>query len=126
VKKYRQVARLFAALLLIALTGPSLVPLACDWMCASAHRPAADGSGSGCHEHRQQPDTPVLSAGHGCHEPVAGAILIRPSTAPLVLVAALARTAYAAVDSSAEPLALATTPLLAPTGSSRITPPLRI
>jgi hypothetical protein len=126
VKRYLRMARLGAALLVIALTGPSLVPLACELTCGSAHRYATGNSTDGCHQHDQQPDAAALSAGYICHDPLAGTLLVRPAASALTPVAAPPRVPELAIDESLYQPALTATPHLGPPGSARILPPLRI
>jgi hypothetical protein len=119
-------ARLVAAMLVLTLTGPSLVPLVCEWACASEHQSAADSTSVGCHEHGPQAGTAALSAGHVCHDPIAGALLVRPPTWQPTQVAVPARAPDLAPPDSAYRSARTLTPRLGPPGSARILPPLRI
>ena len=58
--------RLIAVVLTVALAGPSIGSLVCDWTCAAKHR-RTEASGS-CHQHRTPGPTPRVAAGHLCHE----------------------------------------------------------
>jgi hypothetical protein len=57
--------RFIAALLTIALAGPSIGSLVCDWTCAAKHQ-RAETSG-GCHQRGTPGSAPGVAAGHLCH-----------------------------------------------------------
>jgi len=52
--------------LTVALAGPSIASLVCDWTCAAKHqRTDADVS---CHQHSTPGTTPTIAGGHRCHD----------------------------------------------------------
>ena len=57
--------RVAALVLVVALTGPSVGALVCDWACASRHE---QSSSSGCHEHSGSGLEAALASVHRCHE----------------------------------------------------------
>jgi hypothetical protein len=62
--------RLIAAVLTVALAGPSIGSLLCDWACAATHQRTE--ANDGCHQHRTPGTTPDVAAGHLCHDLTSG------------------------------------------------------
>jgi len=58
--------RLIAAVLTVALAGPSIGSLVCDWTCAAKHQRTE--ANSNCHQHSTPGTTPTAAAGHLCHD----------------------------------------------------------
>ena len=58
--------RIIVAVLTLALTGPSVGALVCDWACAAKHQ-RSEASGT-CHQHSTPGSTSTLAAGHLCHD----------------------------------------------------------
>lgn len=57
--------RLTVLLLIVALTGPSIGSLLCDWTCAAKHQRTE--AGGACHQHLAQESTSTVAAAHPCH-----------------------------------------------------------
>jgi hypothetical protein len=72
--------RFVALLLTLALTGPSVGALACDWACATAHQ-APNASETNCHDAPGPAPTAAFSAGHACHKlPLPAASIVTCAT----------------------------------------------
>jgi hypothetical protein len=59
--------RTAALLLILALMGPSVGALVCDWTCATKH----DRTSAGCHEHAGSESLTSIASVDVCHERVA-------------------------------------------------------
>lgn len=120
------VARFAACLLVMALAGPSLVTLTCEWMCAAHHQEVATTDASSCHEHHPDGDSPKLAAGASCHDLLGGDVMFRPASlqidADLAIVQA---SAFIPFEPPSSVAFAAAAPHRPPTTLS-ITPPLRI
>ena len=78
----------FAALLLtLALPGPSVGALVCDWTCAAEYGAAA-ASGSNCHDTPGPAQTATFAAGQACHELTAPVASIVTCATPFVVAPA--------------------------------------
>ena len=58
--------RFIVAILTVALAGPSVGSLVCDWTCAAKHQ-RTEAAGS-CHQHSTHATTSTVAAGHLCHD----------------------------------------------------------
>lgn len=88
--------RLIALLLTIALAGPSVGALVCDWTCAIAHQAAA-ATETNCHDTPGAAQTAMFAPAHACHDlPVPDASVLTCAT-PLA-------DALAAVDTATHEL----------------------
>jgi len=86
------IVRIVALLLTLALAGPSVGALVCDWTCATAHQAAA-ASESNCHDTPGPAQTATFAAGHACHALPVPATCIVTCAAPLDDVAVTVETA---------------------------------
>lgn len=72
--------RLVALLLTLAIAGPSVGALICDWACAAAHEAAAAAE-TNCHDAPGPTQTATFAAGHACHElPASTACIVTCAT----------------------------------------------
>jgi hypothetical protein len=118
-------ARLAACLLVMSLTGPSLLTLACEWTCAAHHQAAAPADMAGCHEHHQESGAPAFASVDVCHDLLSGEVMLRPVLQD-ELEPAIARSS-ALVQFEPPGLPDAIVPArLRPPATSGVTPPLRI
>ena len=117
-------ARAFTVLLVIALTGPSVGSLVCDWTCTAKHvrAPAAHG----CHgdDDASEPG-PAWAAGHQCHELGTPALSILSSAQHTPGLAGMPQAVSS--DSRANPLdAQGASTWIGPPGLSHAPPALLI
>jgi hypothetical protein len=117
-------ARLAACLLVMSLTGPSLLTLACEWTCA-AHHQAAVPDASECHEHHQEDGAPAFAAVDVCHDVIGGEVMLRPAP-PDDLEPAILRSSLPIQFLPPRVPASVVTARLRPPATSGVTPPLRI
>ena len=75
-RHYRLVARFIAALVVVTLTGPSVVTLACNWLCAAEQQAAVTDTAPACHDESPAPTSPKLSAVIVCHDALQGPALL--------------------------------------------------
>jgi hypothetical protein len=118
-------ARLAACLLVMSLTGPSLLTLACEWTCAAHHQAAAPADASECHEHHQEGGAPAFAALKVCHDLLGGEVMLRPMLPDDVEPAILRSSVLVPFEPPRLPAAIATA-RLRPPATSGVTPPLRI
>jgi len=120
------VARLLACLLVVALAGPSVATLACEWLCAAHHQQSATTEASGCHGHHPDGDSPKLAAGDVCHDLLSGDVMLRPATVQVDSDLAILAPAVLSPFETFPPTTFAEGAHHSPPAPVRITPPLRI
>ena len=128
-KKYVEMLRVTALLVVVSLIGPSVATLACEWACAPQPDViVASEAAGGCHDHGDSaPDGPAVAAGHSCHDLADAPILVNPAPAHAAPAPLIVRLARSSLDDHAPPFHRpASIARLKPHDPPSLTIPLRI
>jgi len=83
--------RSLALLLAIAVAGPSVASLVCDWACAGGHKVVSEYQGS-CHQGGTDASTPTMARQDKCHDLTTPTVSILANTPQVFGAVALADT----------------------------------